>query len=103
MNVIENKPDNSALLTEPAPSLALMGLSLIGNLDATYVREEYPSIELLSVRTASRQKPGGLLLLEHTFGKKLWLQMFWDENGFKEGQIEKFWECLKEAVYEFLI
>ncbi|KAF5373111.1 hypothetical protein D9758_001718 [Tetrapyrgos nigripes] len=104
MDVIENKSESSSeALTEPAPSLALMGLSLIGNLDVTYAREEYPSIELLSVRTASRQKPGGLLLLEHTFGKKLWLQLFWDEKGFKEGQIEKFWECLQNTVHGFLI
>ncbi|KAK7440236.1 hypothetical protein VKT23_017177 [Stygiomarasmius scandens] len=99
MDVIEPKNDS----TSRAPSLALMGLSLIGNLDATYLRDAYPRIELVSVRTASRQKAGGLLLLEHTFGKKLWLQMFWDENGFKEGQIERFWECLREAVHEFLV
>ncbi|THV07842.1 hypothetical protein K435DRAFT_847650 [Dendrothele bispora CBS 962.96] len=96
-------PITATTRMDPAPSLALMGLSLIGNLDSTYLRDAYPSIQLVSVRTASRQKSGGLLLLEHTFGKKLWLQMFWDENGFKEGQVEVFWERLKDAVYEFLV
>jgi hypothetical protein len=54
------------------------------------------------VTTASRQKAGGLLLLEHTFGKKLYLHLCWDENGFEEGHVEKFWEGLQEAVEEFL-
>ncbi|TFK35776.1 hypothetical protein BDQ12DRAFT_725811 [Crucibulum laeve] len=87
----------------PAPSAALLGLSLIGNLDATYNRSSYPSFHLHSVTTASRQKAGGLLLLEHTFAKKLWLHLCWDENGFEEGHIEKFWAALREAVHELLM
>lgn len=86
-----------------APSAALLGLSLIGNLDRTYTRVSYPpSVQLHSVTTASRLKPGGMLLLEHTFGDKLWLHLCWDEMGFEEGQVEQFWEGLKSAVEEFL-
>ncbi|KAL0573471.1 hypothetical protein V5O48_008479 [Marasmius crinis-equi] len=91
-------------LPQPAPpSACLIGLSLIGNLDATYARSSYPSITLHTVTTASRQKAGGLLLLEHTFGKKLWLHLCWDENGFQEGQIENFWKNLQDAVVDYLI
>jgi hypothetical protein len=87
----------------PAPSTALLGLSLIGNLDATYVRTAYPTFELKTVTTASRQKAGGLLLLEHTFGGKLWLHLCWDVYGFgAERRVEKFWEGLQSAVEEFL-
>ncbi|KAJ3934045.1 MAG: hypothetical protein NXY57DRAFT_996212 [Lentinula lateritia] len=131
----------------PAPSAALFGLSLIGNLDniytqsASYSRKHIsstsasaspsydthsspptlplPSIDpgkhqteyihpiqmitIHTVTTASRQKPGGLLLLEHTFAKKLWLHLCWDVNGFEVGHIERFWECLEDAVGELLI
>ncbi|KAK1230651.1 hypothetical protein PQX77_006234 [Marasmius sp. AFHP31] len=91
-------------IPEPAPpSACLLGLSLIGNLDSTYTRSSYPSITLHTVTTASRQKAGGLLLLEHTFGKKLWLHLCWDEMGFQEGQIEGFWKHLQDAVAEYLI
>ncbi|KAJ3995576.1 hypothetical protein F5050DRAFT_1573289 [Lentinula boryana] len=104
----------------PAPSAALFGLSLIGNLDniytqsTSYTREKsYNTISsapnriqiitIHTVTTASRQKPGGLLLLEHTFAKKLWLHLCWDVNGFEAGHIESFWECLEDAVEELLI
>lgn len=87
----------------PAPSTALLGLSLIGNLDATYTRTAYPAFELMTVTTASRQKAGGMLLLEHTFGGRLWLHLCWDVNGFgAEGRVERFWEGLQGAVQEFL-
>ncbi|KAF7978336.1 hypothetical protein HWV62_967 [Athelia sp. TMB] len=96
-------PPPAEALAPPAPSAALIGLSLIGNLDRTYVRASYPSsLELQSVTTASRLKPGGMLLLEHTFGEKLWLHLCWDEMGFEDGQVERFWEELKKAVEEYL-
>ncbi|KAJ3964696.1 hypothetical protein EV361DRAFT_941543 [Lentinula raphanica] len=132
----------------PASSIALFGLSLIGNLDniytqsTSYSREQIslshntlssaPSIpfpaptsssppssppliqDLIPVKvvqvvtihtvtTASRQKPGGFLLLEHTFGRKLWLHLCWDENGFEPGHVERFRECLQDAIEELLI
>ncbi|KAH9475582.1 hypothetical protein JR316_0012699 [Psilocybe cubensis] len=87
----------------PAPSAALLGLSLIGNLDATYIRSSYPSFHLHTVTTASRQKAGGILLLEHTFANKLWLHLCWDENGFQPGLIQRFWSTLHDVVREFLL
>jgi len=87
----------------PAPSTALVGLSLIGNLDVIYLRSMYPTFSLRSVTTASRQKEGGVLLLQHTFGGKLWLNLCWDRNGFGGGLMESFWEGLQIAVDEFLV
>ncbi|KAG5652510.1 hypothetical protein H0H81_004782 [Sphagnurus paluster] len=89
----------------PAPSTALLGLSLIGNLDAIYVRGCYPGVELREVTTASRQKSGGMLLLVHTFGGRLWMQMFFDEGGFVDGgaEVEAFWEELGRGVEEWMV
>ena len=87
----------------PAPSIALMGLSPIGNLDRTFTRASYPpEVQLRSVTAASRLKPGGMLLVQYTFGNKLWLQLCWDEMGFEEAHMERFWEALKASVEEFL-
>ncbi|RDB23727.1 hypothetical protein Hypma_009447 [Hypsizygus marmoreus] len=97
------RPPASISMLPPAPSAALLGLSLIGNLDAIYIRSAYPSFQLHSVRTASRQKAGGLLLLQHTFAGKLWFNLCWDENGFAEGLVQRFWEGLQEAVEEYLV
>ncbi|KAK7056678.1 hypothetical protein VNI00_002395 [Paramarasmius palmivorus] len=98
--LVEEEKEKSSL--RPPPSACLLGLSLIGNLDVTYKRSELGSMELHNVTTASRQKAGGMLLLEHTFGKKLWFHLFWDEMGFEEGRIEEFWAKLEDTVVEFL-
>ncbi|KAJ6469490.1 hypothetical protein C8R45DRAFT_1105342 [Mycena sanguinolenta] len=87
----------------PAASAALLGISLIGDLDRTYVRASYgPGVQLLSVMTASRLKPGGLLLLGHSFGGRLVLQLCWDKMGFAEGEVERFWTAFTSAVPEIL-
>ncbi|KAJ7885180.1 hypothetical protein B0H14DRAFT_3739447 [Mycena olivaceomarginata] len=95
--------ESPELPTRPATSAALLGISLIGDLDRTYARAAYgPGVHLLSVMTASRLKPGGLLLLGHSFGGRLVLQLCWDRMGFAEGEVERFWIALTSAVPEFL-
>ncbi|KAJ7154743.1 hypothetical protein C8R46DRAFT_1118285 [Mycena filopes] len=96
-------PENPELPGRPAASAALLGISLIGDLDRTYVRTAYgPGVHLLSVATASRLKAGGLLLLGHSFRGRLVLQLCWDSMGFAEGEVERFWAALADAVPEFL-
>ncbi|KAJ6532709.1 hypothetical protein DFH09DRAFT_1182023 [Mycena vulgaris] len=96
-------PGSPDLPARPAASSALLGISLIGDLDRTYVRSAYgPGVHLRSVATASRLKPGGLLLLGHSFGRRLVLQLCWDSMGFAEGEVERFWAALTGAVTEFL-
>ncbi|KAJ7731119.1 hypothetical protein DFH07DRAFT_847631 [Mycena maculata] len=96
-------PESPALPTRPPASSALLGISLIGDLDRTYVRSSYGAgVHLHSVSTASRLKPGGLLLLGHSFGGRLVLQLCWDSMGFAEGEVERFWNALTESVPEFL-
>jgi hypothetical protein len=95
-------PESPELPRRPAASAALLGVSLIGDLDRTYVRASYgPGVHLLSVATASRLKPGGLLLLGHSFGGRLVLQLCWDSMGFAEGEVERFWNALTKGVPEF--
>ncbi|KZO99634.1 hypothetical protein CALVIDRAFT_354359 [Calocera viscosa TUFC12733] len=83
---------------EPVPSKALMGISLMGNLDKVYLADQYPDIKLLDVATASRQKAGGILFLAHTFAGRMWLHMAYDENGFEEGSMERFWDEVGRAA-----
>ena len=93
-----------ARISTPSPSRALLGLSLIGNLDHIYTLSSYtkPGVKLHSVTTASRQKEGGLLVLEHTFSGRLWLHLCWDEMGFEEGVVEAWWAGVVSGVGEFL-
>ncbi|KAF9267557.1 hypothetical protein L218DRAFT_920562 [Marasmius fiardii PR-910] len=92
-----------------APSKCLLGLSLIGNLDSVYIRSSYTNkeekrkVELITVTTASRQKAGGILFLEHTFAGRLNLHLCWDENGFERGVVEGLWVGMREAVREYLL
>lgn len=96
---------------DPAPSNALLGLSLIGNLDSVYkgqYNSESSGFVLRNVTTASRLKPGGLLLLSHTFRGQLWFQLFFDVNGFQKNsdgktEVEEFWDAIGDAVDEYLL
>lgn len=93
-----------ARVDPPAPSRALLGLSLLGNLDAIYKQSDYsPEVKLLSFRGASKLKKSGLLFLAHTFRNQLEFHLIWEANGFKEGVIEKWWEGVKAGCYEFLL
>jgi hypothetical protein len=75
-----------------APSKALCGVTMTGNLDRTYTHGQYaPGLELLTLSVASRQRQGGFLLGSHTFKGRLWFEMAWDEYGFEEGVLERFW------------
>ncbi|KAK4057560.1 hypothetical protein OIO90_001205 [Microbotryomycetes sp. JL221] len=88
-----------------APSTALMGLSMLGNLDATYAHKTHNAngIELDSLTTGSRQRPGALLLFAYTFAGKLWLSLGYDVNGFKPGFVEEFWSQILKAADELIV
>ncbi|GJN92274.1 hypothetical protein Rhopal_005304-T1 [Rhodotorula paludigena] len=86
-----------------APSTALMGLSMLGNLDAIYRHEQYHGIKLDTLTTGSRQRPGALLLFAYTFAGQLWISLGHDSNGFKHGVIERWWAALLAGVEQFLV
>ncbi|KZT02437.1 uncharacterized protein LAESUDRAFT_738728 [Laetiporus sulphureus 93-53] len=86
----------------PASSAALMGLSLLGNLDGMYAHATFPGIKLHTLTTGSRQRHGAMLLFGYTFAGKLWVSLGYDENGFEEGVVDGFWKELVRCVEEFL-
>ncbi|CAE7215678.1 unnamed protein product [Rhizoctonia solani] len=90
------------VVPQPAPSTALMGLSLLGNLDGMYKHASYGAIKLSELTTGSRQRSGAMLLFGYTFVGKLWLCFGYDENGFERGVVEEFWNELLDGVDEIL-
>jgi len=88
---------------EKVPSSALMGLSLLGNLDATYKHTTFPEIKLHTLTTGSRQRSGGMLLFGYTFVDKLWISFGYDKNGFQEDVVNAFWTQVIDAIDEFLL
>lgn len=85
------------------PSVALMGLSLLGNLDGIYKHASFPAIKLHTLTTGSRQRSGGMLLFGYTFADKLWISFGYDENGFDRQTIKIFWNNVLDIVNKILI
>ncbi|GJJ13028.1 hypothetical protein Clacol_007277 [Clathrus columnatus] len=103
-NTIKPQLPPHARVDPPAPSRALLGLSLLGNLDSLYKQSDYsPQVKLLSFRGASKLKRGGLLFLAQTFRNQLEFHLVWEETGFEEGIIEKWWEGVITASHEYLL
>ncbi|CAK5264954.1 unnamed protein product [Mycena citricolor] len=80
-----------------APSTALIGLSLLGNLDGVYKHATYPSIKLHTLTTGSRQRAGGMLLFGYTFAGKMWISLGYDKAGFDE-TVDTFWGHVLSSV-----
>ncbi|GAA5834846.1 hypothetical protein JCM11251_002041 [Rhodosporidiobolus azoricus] len=97
----EKKEGREAL--SKAPSNALLGLSMLGNLDGMYKHGDYHGIQLHTLTTGSRQRPGALLLFAYTFAGKLWFSLGYDANGFADRSVEKWWDELLKGVDEFLL
>ncbi|KZT60374.1 hypothetical protein CALCODRAFT_480680 [Calocera cornea HHB12733] len=90
--------------TQPkVPSQALLGLSMLGNLDAIYAHASYRRLELHGLTTGSRQRGGAMLLFAYTFAGRLWLSLGYDENGFEKESVGRFWNGLLEGVREHLL
>jgi len=84
------------------PSTALIGLSLLGNLDGIYKHGTFPDIQLHTLTTGSRQRQGGMLLFGYTFAGKLWISLGYDENGFEKIVVDSFWENVIACVDKLL-
>jgi len=110
------KADNANFVVSEAaklpspPSNALLGLSLLGNLDGIYQHAVYPKVQLTCLTTGSRQRPGALLLFGYTFKGKLWLCLGFDECAFNLGEenkskktVEGWWEEVLSGIDEFLV
>ncbi|KAI9435803.1 hypothetical protein H4582DRAFT_1817187 [Lactarius indigo] len=98
------KPTSDKPSSPPrSPSVALLGLSLLGNLDGIYKHASFPDIKLHTLTIGSRQRHSGMLLFGYTFAGKLWISLGYDENGFDRGTVDLFWANVDAAVHELLI
>ena len=99
----EKAPAAAATPLPPkVPSNALIGLSLLGNLDGIYKHQDFECIKMHTLTTGSRQRNGGMLLFGYTFVGKLWLSLGYDEEGFEKETVDEFWSGVQAAVDEFL-
>ncbi|KAI0830500.1 hypothetical protein BC628DRAFT_1407988 [Trametes gibbosa] len=85
-----------------ASSAALIGLSLLGNLDGIYKHAAFPDAELHTLTTGSRQRQGAMLLFGYTFKGRLWISLGYDRNGFEGDVVDRFWKEVLGCVDEFL-
>ncbi len=64
---IQSTPSANPAQPPAVSQTALMGVSMLGNLDGMYKHKDFPSLLLQSLTTGSRQRQGGLLLFAYTF------------------------------------
>ncbi|KAJ7359284.1 hypothetical protein DFH08DRAFT_911430 [Mycena albidolilacea] len=88
-------------VTRRPPCAALVGLSLLGNLDAIYNHAAFLKAEVHTLTTGSRQRAGGILLFGYTFAGKLWISLGYDEAGLDD-KVEQFWANILTAMDTFL-
>lgn len=107
--VISRPPQHVSSSAKPAlavpqkpPSVALIGLSQLNNLDDVYIAADYPDFDLSYVGGHTRKQPGGMLLFTQTFRGKLWLIFGWDASAYQQGVVEAFWERVCSGVEEFM-
>jgi len=84
------------------PSVALIGVSLLGNLDGIYKHATFPDVKLHTLTTGSRQRHSAMLMFAYTFAGKLWISLGYDENGYDREIVELFWRNVETAAREFL-
>lgn len=89
--------------TPKPPSAALVGLSLIGDLDKMYKGYKYPNIKILFCTSGTRKGPGGLLVFSHTLAGRLYIHVGWDKEGFEEGLMDDFANGLIACIREFAL
>ncbi|KAF7356313.1 hypothetical protein MVEN_00963600 [Mycena venus] len=88
---------------KPAPSLALLGVTSVGDLSPVFRTEAYPPIKLIDVIGASRKAPGGMLFATRTLFGRFDMSVMWDTEGFPPGLMEEFWRYIVDGVHEYVI
>ncbi|KAJ7492479.1 hypothetical protein FB451DRAFT_1336381 [Mycena latifolia] len=100
-------PTAPGLVAKKPPSAALIGLSLLGNLDGVYKHSTFQKVQMHTLTTGSRQRQSGMLLFGYTFLTrilgKLWISLGYDEAGFDGVTVERFWANLLTAVDTLLV
>lgn len=86
------------------PSVALVGLSLIGDLDRIYKSHQtFPSLQLTHSTSGTRKGPGALLIFSHSLAGRLYIHVGWDQEGFEPGLVEDFAKGISTCVKEFAL
>ncbi|KAF8317106.1 hypothetical protein DL93DRAFT_2226469 [Clavulina sp. PMI_390] len=73
-----------APIIKAAPAAALMGLSLMGNVDATWSYHLYPTITPTLCHCGTRKAYGGSLVIVWSCREALYVNFGWDEKAFPE-------------------
>ncbi|KAF8218248.1 hypothetical protein K438DRAFT_1557433 [Mycena galopus ATCC 62051] len=85
------------------PSVALMGISHLGDLGALYQTERYPPIEFVDSIGHSRKAKGGILLFTRSAQGCFSMMLEWDAAAFPPGLVEEFWGYFVAGVNEFIL
>ncbi|KAJ7471224.1 hypothetical protein B0H11DRAFT_1867837 [Mycena galericulata] len=85
------------------PSIALLGISHLGDVSSTYQTQNYPSIQFVDSVGHSRKAPGGILLFTRSSHQCFSMMLEWDGAAFPPGLVEEFWGHFVAAVYEFIL
>ncbi|KAJ7148683.1 hypothetical protein C8R43DRAFT_1128911 [Mycena crocata] len=98
-----HKLPEQAVNNAQSPSIALLGISHLGDLNYTYETEKYPSIEFIDSVGHSRKAKGGILLFTRSAQKCFSMMLEWDAAAFPPGLVEEFWNCFVGSVDEFIL
>ncbi|KAJ6624701.1 hypothetical protein B0H10DRAFT_2162119 [Mycena sp. CBHHK59/15] len=85
------------------PSVALIGISHLGDVTDTYRTAQYPSIEFVDAISNVRKTKGGILIFTRTVQNRFSLTLIWDSAAYPSGIIEGFWQHFVGGVHEFII
>ncbi|KAF7295092.1 hypothetical protein MIND_01047500 [Mycena indigotica] len=90
--------------TSQTPSVALMGISHLGDLCSSYHPSSYPAIQFVDSVGHSRKAPGGILLFTRiAAGNRFALMLEWDAAAFPAGLVDEFWANFLRGVDEFVL
>lgn len=87
------------------PSAALLGLSLLGRLDAHLRTSVYPCIRPTLLRTGARKAAGGggVLLMSWSYAGVLTVSVCWDQGALEEGVIDEFVVELRGVMAKYVV
>ncbi|KAJ7621075.1 hypothetical protein FB45DRAFT_928269 [Roridomyces roridus] len=90
-------------LTPDVPSVALLGVSCLGDLRTVYRREHYPSVQLVDSYAHTRKAKGGILLFTQIFEGRFSTSLGWDAAAFPPGIIEEFFKHYSRGVRDYIL
>ncbi|KAJ7773433.1 hypothetical protein B0H16DRAFT_1512332 [Mycena metata] len=99
----DDKKPSVQMQAPTIPSVALMGISHLGDLTSTYRTERYPSIEFVDSVGHSRKAKGGILLFTRSAQGCFSTMLEWDSAAFPPGLVEEFWGHFVGGVHEFVL